>query len=715
MRTVEMGGGGATTRSCRGRVTTHVAAVVLILAAAAAFFRLSPPQASGAGDLILERAAGILGVSPPGEGARIFPSSSAWSGYLMAGVQEGLFRLSGGGNRALFVQSHHGLWMGILRAIWALLSSLVTAGGVRLALAATPPGRPGRMAGAAIAGASLLCSPVLPIGIRELAVFVPAGAVALWTAGSVLRGRDGALQTGVALGLVLAWFPFLWPLVPVAIAVHGVRGVSLSRLSGVLGLAVFLGLVLEPRHLVDLGRLPALWSGEWRRGGGWGGPGGADILPQLTLWRLLGPAAFVVWLSGWSVFRRAWRDAPALLTAGVWAGLVLLPATGGVRSPGSAQYAAAAVLAAWTGIAVASLPKTRAGAWLPWVLGLSVVGLMIPGRVGMERAARESASIRESVVSDLSSFIGPDDLWISDSILLPGGASGKQHAFSRLGFVLPRDSSQPGRYDYAYWPRWYAGFRWVLLSSARVRENIARSGADGPAAFYGSLSTSADLVRTWGSGEREGYRLYRIREGSRWTHPLTGEEMAGMRGRGGRMTWFIGNLGALYMEAGDPGAAATLFRKGMEWDPGSVSLYNNLGAAYLREGEFELAASVFEEGLRIAPGSFELLYNFALACVGQGLHDRAERLLRRVLAERPGYAPAHFELAGIFQMSSRDALAREALRRFLELDPDSPRREDAERRLRILDAGGGRGVEGGGDGSGPGQGRGDGRRAGAGS
>ncbi len=685
-----MGEGVRASRFRGGRRTACLA--VLILIGAAALHQISPPPAPGAGDLILDRAARILGISHPGSGAAVFPSSTAWSGHLMAGLQEVLFRLSGGGNRALYVDSHHSLWMEILRGIWALLSALIVAGSARLAMAGSGPDRPGRpdadpsrrRAGAALAGAILLVSPILALGIRELAAFVPAAAVALWVADSAIRGRGG-VSSGIAMGLVLAWFPFLWPLVPLALAAQRLHGASILRLSGLFGLALFLGLTLEPRHLTELGNLPALWVEEWRRGGGWGGAGGPGLYSSLTLSSVLGPVAFVLWLAGWTILRRTRRSAPALLSVGVWILLVLLPVLSGLRTPGSAQYASAALLAVWTGISIGEIRLRRLPAWLPWVAGLCALAFLAPERARFERAAREGASVREAVLRDLGTLIGSGDLWISDSALLPRVAAGNSIGSSRLMFVLPRDSRKPGRYDYAYWPRWYPGFRWVLLSSARVRENLARSGAELPRAFYGSLHAGGDLVQTWGSGEGEGYRLYRIREGSRWTHPLTEEELAGLRGRGGSMTWFLGNLGALYMDAGDPAAAAALFRQGIEWDSGAVSLYNNLGAAYLRDGEFEMAAAVFEDGLRVAPESVELLYNFALACMKQGLHDRAERLFRRVAASRPDYAPPHYELARIFQIRGQRGLAREALRRFLELDPGTPRSEDALRRLRALE------------------------------
>ncbi len=674
----------------RGIRRTAILAV-LILVVAAALYLVSPPPAPGAGDLILDRAARILGISLPGSGEVLFPSSTAWSGYLMAGVQELLFRFSGDGNRARFVETHLPLWMGILRGLWALLVVLIVAGGARLAAAMFASDRMmrqdadvrGRWAGAGLSGAVLILSPIPAMGIRELAAFVPASAVALWVADSAIRGRGG-VSAGIAMGLVSAWFPFLWPLVPLALVVHRLRGASFTRLGGLFGLALFLGLILEPRHLTGLESLPAVWIGEWKRGGGWGGAAGPGILSSLTLAKVLGPATLLLCLAGWVMHRGRGRRTPVLLSAGIWILLVLLPVLSGLRTPGSTQYASAVVLAAWAGASLGQIMPGRVPAWLLLVAGLSVLALLVPERARFERAAREGISIREELLRDLESLIGNGELWLSDSALPARGVGGESFSRSRLMFVLPRDSRQPGRYDYAYWARWYPGFRWVLLSSARVRENLSRSGAELPRAFYRSLEGSADLVQTWGSGEREGFRLYEIRGDTGWTRPLTEDELAGLRAPGGSMSWFLGNLGASYMEAGNPAAAAVLFRQAIEWDPTAVSLHNNLGAAYLHEGEFEMAASAFEDGLRIAPESVELLYNFALACMKQGLHDRAERLLRRVVVLRPDYGPAHYELARIFETRGRRGLAVAALRRFLELDPGTPRREDALGRMRAL-------------------------------
>jgi tetratricopeptide (TPR) repeat protein len=241
---------------------------------------------------------------------------------------------------------------------------------------------------------------------------------------------------------------------------------------------------------------------------------------------------------------------------------------------------------------------------------------------------------------------------------------------------VAHDSRTPGRYDDLYWHRWYAGFRWVLLSGARVSENLARADAVGPRAFYQAVEREGRLVREWGSGEAS-FRLYRIPEDAPWRRPLTEAEMGELRPTRER-TWFLSRLGSSYLEAGELPLAEEIFRLATVWDSENAAAWNNLGAAFLRRDDYPAAAKVFEEGLKRAPGSFELLLNYGRACSAQGLYERGESYLLRAVDLRPDYAPVHYELARVFLGLGKTQAAAAALRRTLLLDPSTPRRTEIE-------------------------------------
>ena len=242
--------------------------------------------------------------------------------------------------------------------------------------------------------------------------------------------------------------------------------------------------------------------------------------------------------------------------------------------------------------------------------------------------------------------------------------------------ILPRDSRTPGRYDDLYWHRWYAGFRWVLLSGARVTENLARVDAVGPRMFYQAVEREGRLVREWGRGDA-GIRLYRIPDDAPWRRPLTEPEIAALR-PGAERAWFLSRLGSAYLEAGQLSLAEEIFRLATAWDPANAAAWNNLGAAFLRRGDLAAAAKAFDEGLKHAPDSFELLLNLGRACSAQGVYQRGEGYLLRAANLRPGYAPVHYELARVFLGLGNEQAAAAALRRTLALDPSTPRRAEIE-------------------------------------
>jgi len=444
---------------------------------------------------------------------------------------------------------------------------------------------------------------------------------------------------------------------------------------------------------------------------------------------------------------RALRDdprrwLPPVMLAVVWLTLVLLPAAGGVRRPGAVQNVAAPLLALWAALSLATVRLV----WRLPAAALVVAGVLLmisplPGRVLREQRRALVENLRSTVAAELPRWIPRDALWLSDRPVYgapdplehradagsggpfatsatpssgepiaesageasgleegegaavaaertskePVGEAGTEQALRRNVFVVPRDSRNPDRYDYVYWPRWFAGFRYVLLSSTEVRGNLAREEARAPRHFYNALESEAELVAEWGRGDDLGLRLYRVREDAAWRKPLTAAELAEVRGSP-RLSWFINSLGSLYARAGDLETAELLFESGCAWDSASVSLRCNLGGVYASQGRLAEAATLFEAGLRREPRSFELLYNFGQICRRAGIYGRAEDLLRRAVGQRPDYAPAHYELARVFLAQEKKVLAMMALEHFVRLQAPSPARAEGEELLRQLRA-----------------------------
>jgi tetratricopeptide (TPR) repeat protein len=658
---------------------------------------------------ILDRARSILGQRPPGMGRPHYPPATTWIAVPLAWTQALAGRLSSASNRAEYLTRTAPFWAAALRALWAALASVMVLLAGRIARRAARVGAghdavSGEQAGgegiapapdertrgewiaAAAAIALLAGAPALAVSIRELTPSLPAGIlIALLFAAVLDPAASRGTRVGLAGGALLAWFPFCWPALLAALIALALAGARPALLVRAVALALFLGVVLEPSHLLRAGEIPAQIRAEWLRQGGGAGPGGPGLAGFLALAAALGPVAWFFWIPASIPPRRRRALAVVFFVVAVWALQVALPGLRGARRPGAVQGSLAPLLAIWAAAPLAGLTRARAGRTGALVAALILAGSALPSRLVSQKRVGEVSEIRREVAREMSALVGDSTLWVCERPVL-GQVAEDGAGFAGHGFVLPRDSRAPGRYDYAYWPRWYAGFRWVLLSSAQVRENLARANAQVPPLFYRGLESSSSLVREWG-GTGEGFRLYKILPGSEWTRPLREEELNDLRG-GPQQTWFLSVLGSLYAQAGDLRTAALLFRRGIEWDSSAVSLYNNLGAVYMREREYAAAAASFEQGLRRAPRAFEILLNYGRLCGEQNLFGRAEILLRRAVAVRPDYPAVHYELARVFLAQGKKELTEEALTRYLALDPHSPNRAEVVSVLSSLKQGG---------------------------
>lgn len=636
----------------------------------------------------------------------MFPGSTAWVAYPLAAMQA---IGAGVGTRdgetlATYLTRTEPVWRGVLRALWCTLAAsslLLAAGLAREWVPRTPqdgaaPGlaRSGRWSGIAaglLTAVLLLASPGWARGVAALSPAVPGALLLLLLTRALAPfdppGPARAVVLGLLAGVLLAWASFLWPAAVLAFGVMVARRWPVRVLVTTLLMAGVCALVAEPAQLLDLRSALTRLVSEWSRQGGApaGLAGQGDLWRFLTLQSHLGPfAVAVAAVAAVLVFWRA--RGPRRFLAG-WAlallGLfVVLPATLGLRDTAAVQLAIVPLLAAGLGGGVLAACRLAPQPAARWLLGLGALAaiLSFAGVVGprLQMSSRDAdpAALGHLMVAELQGLVGTQP-WLLERDL-PGGVQPPGHAL-----VLPRDSRRPARYDFAYWPRWYSGFRHVLVSYAQGAANRGRPDARVPRHFYGQLEASADRIASWGRHPDSGeplYGLYRIRPSTTWEVALQPDEMAQLNPVPD-LGAFLTQLGAVYAEAGVLPVAAVVLEGGIDLAPESTPLYNNLASVYMQEGEWESAARVLGEGLQRDPQSFELLYNAGRTYAELGAQGRAEQFFRQAIHQRPELPITHYQLARCFLAQSKYALTRAALLRFLELDPNSTLRPQVEQTL----------------------------------
>ena len=92
-------------------------------------------------------------------------------------------------------------------------------------------------------------------------------------------------------------------------------------------------------------------------------------------------------------------------------------------------------------------------------------------------------------------------------------------------------------------------------------------------------------------------------------------------------------LGLLAQQTGDSGAAEAEYRLALQDAPGDPRVMNNLGALYLDRGQPALALPYFAEALHRDPGYVEAAYNHALALEALGRTAEARSELAALLSQ----------------------------------------------------------------------------------
>ncbi|MBI3071371.1 MAG: tetratricopeptide repeat protein [Deltaproteobacteria bacterium] len=107
-------------------------------------------------------------------------------------------------------------------------------------------------------------------------------------------------------------------------------------------------------------------------------------------------------------------------------------------------------------------------------------------------------------------------------------------------------------------------------------------------------------------------------------------------------------------------------------DPGYVAAHVNLGAAILDlDVDSDLAVSHLQTALRLDPANVHARCNLAVANLERGQRDIGVAALRKLVADKAGFADAHFNLAVAHDRADEKSDAIKSYGRFLEIDGTS--------------------------------------------
>lgn len=124
--------------------------------------------------------------------------------------------------------------------------------------------------------------------------------------------------------------------------------------------------------------------------------------------------------------------------------------------------------------------------------------------------------------------------------------------------------------------------------------------------------------------------------------------------------------------AGDFDAGAEMVDRAVALNPNSAIAWNYRGITCQYVGQAAEALHSFEQGLRLSPLDPMLYGTYAmmgLALIGLHRFEDAEVAARRALRKNPTFMPAHRCLVSALALQGRDADARAAACRLLELEP----------------------------------------------
>lgn len=169
------------------------------------------------------------------------------------------------------------------------------------------------------------------------------------------------------------------------------------------------------------------------------------------------------------------------------------------------------------------------------------------------------------------------------------------------------------------------GWLWYLVSLAPVIGIIQVGGQAGADRYTYFPMIGVCVIAVWATTDSA--KVLAARAGSRWLRYVV-ISMAAIA--------FVGYGALAWAQVGRWRDSETLYRHGLDVDPGNMLFHNNLGLILREKGELDEAAHHFEEALRIHPLYRQAMESLASIAVARGRTQEAERYLERALALKPG-------------------------------------------------------------------------------
>jgi tetratricopeptide (TPR) repeat protein len=127
--------------------------------------------------------------------------------------------------------------------------------------------------------------------------------------------------------------------------------------------------------------------------------------------------------------------------------------------------------------------------------------------------------------------------------------------------------------------------------------------------------------------------------------------------------------GGQALDAGQWAQAAEYFRKGLDINPGDVSLRHRLGTALAQMGDKAGAGAQFEEVIRRDPAHARAHFSLGVLLNEAGEYDQAIARFQSAVQHEPGYVQARVQLAGVLARAGRPGEAVAEYARALDADP----------------------------------------------
>ncbi|MEF3273989.1 MAG: DUF2298 domain-containing protein [Chloroflexus sp.] len=135
-----------------------------------------------------------------------------------------------------------------------------------------------------------------------------------------------------------------------------------------------------------------------------------------------------------------------------------------------------------------------------------------------------------------------------------------------------------------------------------------------------------------------------------------------------------------YRRQGRLNEAAQVLAPAAAANPSDVGLHHLWGDILAETGRYDEAEQAYLNAVRASPtaGNYNKL---ATALIDWGWLDKAEIALGQAMSIDPAFPDPYFQLARLFMLRNQTSLARDALQRYLQLAPDGPWANEAQRML----------------------------------